>query len=86
MHSDSLIDFILHYLDFNEHIELLRWLPEIPRWVNKVLPITGTPYLKYPGTSASMVESKDTPENTEMDTDNTEPAAEGGIQTEYPSD
>ena len=33
-----------------------------------------------------MVESKDTPENTEMDTDNPEPAAEGGIQTEYPSD
>ena len=41
-----------------------------------------TPEPTYPGPSAFLVENEGTPENTEMDPDDPEPAAEGGIRTE----
>jgi hypothetical protein len=45
-----------------------------------------TPDPKYPGPSASLVENEETPENTEMDPNDPEPAAKGGIQMGYSSD
>ena len=42
-----------------------------------------TPDRHSSGPSASQVETKETPENTEGDPDTPEPAHEGGIQMEY---
>lgn len=53
--------------------------------MNKVLPAT-VRLPQYPGPSASLAETEETPGNTEMDPDDLEPAAEGDIQTEYSSD
>ena len=39
------------------------------------------PVLQYPGPSASMVETEETPVSTEEDPDGPEPAAEGDIQS-----
>ena len=53
-------------------------LPSIPSTSSAL-----TPDLQPPGPSASLVEAKETPENTERDPDTPEPAAEGDTQMEY---
>ena len=44
-----------------------------------------TPDPQFPGPSACLVETEETPENTQRDSDAPEPAAEGEIQMEYSS-
>jgi hypothetical protein len=48
-------------------------------------PVTKTEDLESPGPSASLVKAEETQENT-GDPDTPQPAAEGDIQMEYPSD
>ena len=45
-----------------------------------------TPDPQSPGPSASLIETKETPEKIESDPDAREPAAEGDIQMECSSD
>jgi hypothetical protein len=45
-----------------------------------------TPDAQSPGPSAILVDTEETPENTQGDPDAPEPAAEGYIQMEYSAD